>query len=46
MGFDLRTANFISDILAESGIVKVIHIKNPNTGRTVKATQLKEEWTW
>jgi hypothetical protein len=46
MGFDLRTANIISDILAEVGIVNVIQVINPKTERNVKATKLLEEWTW
>lgn len=46
MDFDLRTANIISDILAEAGIVRIADVVNPITGRKVKATQLLMEWTW
>ena len=46
MGSDLRTANIISDILAEAGIVKITHIINPKTGRRIKASQLLKDWTW
>lgn len=46
MDFDLRTANIISDILAEAGIVRIADVVNPKTGRKVKATQLLAEWTW
>ncbi|WP_423800792.1 hypothetical protein [Neobacillus sp. SAB-20_R2A] len=46
MDFDLRTANIISDVLADAGIVKITHILNPKSGRKVKATELKAEWTW
>ncbi|MEH7178278.1 hypothetical protein [Neobacillus vireti] len=46
MGSDLRTANIISDILAEAGIVKITHIINPKTGRSIKASQLLKDWTW
>jgi hypothetical protein len=43
---DLRTANIISDVLEQAGIVEVIHVINPRTGRTVKGTRLLEEWDW
>ncbi|WP_216638009.1 hypothetical protein [Bacillus sp. FJAT-29814] len=46
MEFDLRTANIISDVLAEAGIVRISDTVNPQTGRKVKATQLLAEWTW
>ncbi|MCM3768760.1 hypothetical protein [Neobacillus niacini] len=46
MDFDLRTANIISDVLAEAGIVRVTNAINPQTGRKVKATKLLAEWTW
>jgi hypothetical protein len=46
MDFDLRTANIISDVLAETGIVRIADVVNPKTGRKVKATQLLMEWTW
>jgi len=39
-----RTANIISDILQEKGIVEVIKIKNKKTGRLIKATRLLNEW--
>lgn len=43
---DLRTANIISDVLAEAGIVEVIGVANPATGRHVKGTRLLDEWSW
>lgn len=43
---NLRQANIISDVLLKAGIVKVIHIENFDTGRSVKGTTLKPEWTW
>lgn len=46
MGFDLRTANIVSDILEDAGIVKLIQVMNPKTGRNIKATKLFDEWTW
>jgi len=46
LGSDLRTANIISDLLAGAGIVEVIQVKNPETGRSVKGTRLLEQWCW
>jgi hypothetical protein len=43
---DLRTANIISDILKEVGVVQVIDVINPPTGRKVKGTRLSPEWCW
>jgi len=43
---DLRTANIISDILQDAGIVEVLDVVNPETGRTVKGTRLNDAWTW
>lgn len=43
---DTRTANIISDVLADVEIVKIIKIINPPTGNIVKGTQLEEAWTW
>ena len=40
------TANIVSDELANKGVVEVTTIKNPNTGRQIKATRLHKEWTW
>lgn len=37
---DLRTANIISDILAECGIVEIVQVVNPQTGRMVKGPRL------
>ena len=37
---DLRTANIISDVLSEAGIVEVVTVMNPKTGRKVKGTKL------
>jgi hypothetical protein len=43
---DTRTANIISDVLALAGIVSVVKVTNPETGRKVKATRLEEEQHW
>jgi hypothetical protein len=43
---DLRTANIISDILARAGIVEIIRVINPATGRLVKGTRLIDERCW
>ena len=43
---DLRTANIISDVLESAGIVDIILIRNPKTGRNVKGTRLIQEWGW
>lgn len=43
---DLRTANIISDVLAEAGVVEIVSVINPETGRRVKGTRLREEWAW
>lgn len=41
---DLRTANIISDILKEVGIVEIITMKNSGTKRIVKGTRLLPDW--
>lgn len=41
---DTRTANIISDVLASVGIVDIIDVYNPNTGRSVKGTRLRSDW--
>lgn len=46
MKSDLRTANIVSDILAEVGVVEVIKIENLSTKRLVKATRLLNKWCW
>lgn len=46
IGTDLRTANIISDILKEAGIVEVIKVKNQLSGKDIKATHLLPEWCW
>lgn len=46
LNFDLRTANIISDILQYVGVVQVIDVINPTTGRKVKGTSLLPEWQW
>lgn len=46
LGTDLRTANIISDVLANAGIVEVVKMENPATGRLVKGTRLLEDWRW
>lgn len=43
---DTRTANIVSDVLAEAGAVRVIRVRNPKTGRSIKGTELIGEWTW
>jgi hypothetical protein len=43
---DLRTANIISDILQEVGIVEVIKVENKVSGRDIKGTRLLPEWCW
>ena len=43
---DLRTANIISVVLEEAGVVKVVKVVNPPTGRNVKGTTLLPGWTW
>lgn len=43
---DLRTANIISDVLAEAGIVEVVPVVNPRTSRKIKGTKLLEDWSW
>jgi|GEM_PF-697218 len=42
----LRRANIISDVLAAAGIVEIVQIQNPVTGRIVKGTQLQQDWCW
>lgn len=43
---DLRTANIISDVLADASVVEIIQIENARTGRMVKATRLLQEYCW
>lgn len=43
---DLRTANIISDILKDVGVVEIIDVENPVTGRKVKGTKLLPKWQW
>ncbi len=43
---DLRTANIITDILAEAGVVENVRINNPETGKQVKGTRLLDSWIW
>jgi hypothetical protein len=43
---DLRTANIISDVLEQAGIVEVIKITNLTSGREVNGTRLLKAWTW
>ena len=38
---DLRMANIISDVLAKAGVVELVEIENPVTGRMIKGTKLK-----
>jgi hypothetical protein len=46
LGSDLRTANIISDVLADVGVVEIVKLRNSETGRLVKGTRLLEEWRW
>lgn len=41
---DTRTANIVSDVLAGAGVVEVLKVENPETGRMIKATELLEAW--
>ena len=43
---DLRTANIVSDVLAECSIVKIVKVVNPDTGRLIKGTRLLDEIFW
>lgn len=43
---DLRTANIISDVLSNAGVVRIVSMESPLTKRSIKGTQLKTEWTW
>lgn len=43
---DLRTANIVSDVLAECSIVKIVKVVNPNTGRLIKGTRLIDGKFW
>lgn len=43
---DQRTANILSDVLKEAGIVEVIKVENQISGRIVKGTRLMPEWCW
>jgi len=46
LGTDLRRANIISAVLEEAGVVEVLAVTNPISGREVKGTRLLENWTW
>jgi hypothetical protein len=41
-----RTANIISDVLADVGVVDVLKVRKPRTGRKIKATRLRQAWAW
>ncbi len=43
---DLRTANIISDVLVAAGVVKIVEVINPHSGRNVKGSQLLDEEDW
>lgn len=45
-GSNLRTANIVSDILRDAGIVEICKMKNFYSDREVKATRLLTEWQW
>lgn len=44
--FDTRTTDIISDVLAEAGVVEIVEVVNPRTGRRIKGTRLLDEWSW
>ena len=46
LGSNVRTANIVSDILSEAGIVKIIEVTNEDTKRVVKGTHLLDESYW
>jgi sugar phosphate isomerase/epimerase len=46
LNIDTRTANIVSDVLAQAGIVRIVRVRNPRTGRLVKGTQLLADWSW
>lgn len=39
-------AKYVSDLLAEHNICKIIQRKNTSTGKNLKCTQLLKNWTW
>lgn len=41
---NLRTANIVSDVLRDAGIVEIVKVLNPQIGRTVKGTRLLNNW--
>jgi len=43
---DLRTANIISDVLRDAGIVQIVQVRNPRTDRFIRGTRLLQEWRW
>lgn len=43
---NLRTANIISDVLRDAGIVEITQVRNPQTDRSVKGTKLLQGWCW
>ena len=43
---DLRTANIITDILESVGIASNIQVRNDETGRRIKGSQLNPSWCW
>jgi hypothetical protein len=43
---DLRTANIITDVLESVGIASNVFVANPETGHSVKGTQLNPRWCW
>lgn len=46
LNIDQRTANIISDVLHEIGVVEVIVVMNPITKRKIKGTKLLPKWQW
>lgn len=46
LNIDLRTANIISDVLMEAGVVDIINIDSLKSDRKVKATRLLQKSCW
>lgn len=43
---NLRQANIVSDVLAKAGIVELTAVINKDSGKAVKGTRLRENWSW
>ena len=46
LNINLRTANIISDVLEQAGIVEIVKVTNSRTGNIVKGAKLLQEWSW